>query len=198
MKLYYTLLAANTLALLSSVTVVVSAYAPQKQVQQQKSVVANRRDVTRTLFTGLTTSLTGFAVSVSVAGMPTMASAAAARPEYLSEPTDDFKESERQRMEFKAAQLKEKKEFTTVLDHLTNESKTEEDLVTDLKQLRNCVKKFGGMPLGIKKEDMVKIIRRKKALGFWPTPVEIAYQDLFREVLFQQSPNKEKDTMSPI
>ena len=129
--------------------------------------------------------------------LPTSA-IAAPRPEYLSDPTEEFKESERQRMEFKAAQLKVKKEFTAVLDRLTNESKTEDDLVRDLKDLKSLVSSTGGMPLGIKKEDMVKIIRRKKAQGFWPTNVEIAYQDLFREILFQQSPNKEKDPLSAI
>mmetsp|Transcript_13862 Transcript_13862/g.18166 ORF Transcript_13862/g.18166 Transcript_13862/m.18166 type:complete len:198 (+) Transcript_13862:176-769(+) len=149
---------------------------------------ASRRDV----LTGLLASSSSAAAVL----LSSNAALAAPRPEYLTEPTDDFKESEKQRMEFKAAQLKIKKEFTDVLERFTNVSKNEDEIVKDLKDLRRLVVETGGMPLGIKKEDMVKIIRRKKALGFWPTNCEIAYQDLFREILFQQSPNKEKDPLS--
>ena len=111
----------------------------------------NRRDV-----------LTGLSSAAAVL-LSSNAAWAAPRPEYLTEPTDDFKESEKQRMEFKAAQLKIKKEFTDVLDRFTNVSKNEDEIVKDLKDLRRLVVETGGMPLGIKKEDMVKIIRRKKA-----------------------------------
>ena len=55
-----------------------------------------------------------------------------------------------------------------------------------------------GLPLGIKKEELVKIIRAKKAKGFWPTNVEIAYQDLNSQIAFQQSPNREKDMANPL
>ncbi len=61
-----------------------------------------------------------------------------------------------------------------VLARLTTESSTEDQLVTDLKELKGLVVQTGGLPLGIKKEDMYKIIRTKKAKGFWPTNVEIA------------------------
>lgn len=122
---------------------------------------------------------------------------------YKNEPTHDLPacwpiESERQRSEFRAAQVIIKQKFTKVLDRLTDVSKTESELQADLVELRGLVTETGGMPLGIKKEDMVKIIRRKKAQGFWPTNVEIAYQDLIREIMFQQSPNKEKDPLSAI
>jgi len=152
---------------------------------------SSRRDV----LTGLLASSSS-AVAAAAVLFPPNAALASSRPEYLTEPTDDFKESEKQRMEFKAAQLKIKKEITDVLDRFTNVSKNEDEIVKDLKDLRRLVVETGGMPLGIKKEDMVKIIRRKKALGFWPTNCEIAYQDLFREIMFQQSPNKEKDPLS--
>ena len=93
---------------------------------------------------------------------------------YLTEPTDEFKESERQRMEFRKKQLQFKAAFVEVLARLTGESKTEEELITDLKELKSLVTATGGLPLGIKKEDMYKVIRSKKAKGFWPTDVEIA------------------------
>ncbi len=55
-----------------------------------------------------------------------------------------------------------------------------------------------GMPLGVKKDEMVKIIRAKKAKGFWPTDVEYAYQALIREIAYQQSPNRDKDLANPL
>eukprot|EP00554_Chaetoceros_debilis_P009075 CAMPEP_0194100358 /NCGR_PEP_ID=MMETSP0150-20130528/1240_1 /TAXON_ID=122233 /ORGANISM="Chaetoceros debilis, Strain MM31A-1" /LENGTH=188 /DNA_ID=CAMNT_0038786709 /DNA_START=78 /DNA_END=644 /DNA_ORIENTATION=+ len=121
-----------------------------------------------------------------------------ARPEYLTEPTDAFKESEKQRDEFRRKQLRLKKEFTTVLDRFTFESKTTDAFVEDLKDLKTLVQITEGLPLGIKKDDLVKIIRAKKAKGLWPTDVEYAYQSLIREIAYQQSPNKDKDIGNPL
>ncbi|KAL7480718.1 hypothetical protein ACHAW6_006381 [Cyclotella cf. meneghiniana] len=136
---------------------------------------------------------------------------------YLTEPTEEFKESERQRIEFRKKQLVLKGEFVRVLARLTAESSTEEALVEDLTALRNLVVQTGGLPLGIKKEDMYKVIRSRKARGNWPTNVEIAvvdgianlcfcsvvmglssYQKLKAEVAYQQSPNTEKDLENPL
>lgn len=119
-------------------------------------------------------------------------------PEYLTEPTDAFKESERQRDEFRRQQLLKKRQFTTVLDRLTFESKTEEEIINDLKELRKLVIETEGLPLGIKRDELVKIIRAKKAKGFWPTDIEIAYQKLTSEISYQQSPNREKDVANPL
>jgi hypothetical protein len=105
----------------------------------------------------------------------TAAPALAERPTYLSEPTEEFKESERQRTEFRKQQLVVKQKFVVVLDRLTTASKTEEQLEADLKELKSLVINTGGLPLGILKEDLVKQVRAKKAKGFWPTNVEIAY-----------------------
>ena len=117
---------------------------------------------------------------------------------YLTEPTEEFKESERQRMEFRKKQLALKGEFVKVLARLTGESSTEEALIADLKELKELVIMTGGLPLGIKKEEMYKVIRSKKAKGFWPTDVEIAYQKLKAEIAYQQSPNTEKDLDNPL
>lgn len=117
---------------------------------------------------------------------------------YLTEPTEEFKESERQRMEFRKKQLELKGEFVKVLARLTTESKTEPELIEDLTDLKQLVIITGGLPLGIKKEEMYKVIRSKKAKGFWPTDVEIAYQKLKSEIAYQQSPNTEKDLENPL
>ena len=96
------------------------------------------------------------------------------RPTYLTEPTADFKENEARSAEFKRQQLVAKKEVLAALDKLTAESNDVDALVRDLKDIQALIAKIGGLPLGIKKEEMYKIIRSKKAKGFWPTPVEIA------------------------
>ncbi|CAJ1958594.1 unnamed protein product [Cylindrotheca closterium] len=140
--------------------------------------------------------LSSAASVVALVGVPQLASAGS-RPTYLVEPTDEFKANEAKAMEFKRAQLLVKKEFATVLDRLATEPNNEEALVNDLQELKLLVAKTGGLPLGIKKEDVFKVIRSKKAKGFWPTAVEYAYQKLISEISFQQSPNLEKDMGSP-
>jgi len=101
-------------------------------------------------------------------------------------------------MEFRKKQLAAKGEFVKLLARLTTESKTEEELVTDLQDLRTLVLITEGLPIGIKKDEMYKVIRSKKAKGFWPTNVEIAYQKLKAEIARQQSPNTEKDLENPL
>ena len=132
-------------------------------VSSSDSNTSRRSMLTTTLATVTTAALTTTA--------PQLASAFET---YLTEPTDEFKESERQRMEFRKKQLQYKAAFVEVLARLTGESKTEEELINDLKELKSLVIATGGLPLGIKKEDMYKVIRSKKAKGFWPTDVEIA------------------------
>mmetsp|Transcript_4912 Transcript_4912/g.10558 ORF Transcript_4912/g.10558 Transcript_4912/m.10558 type:complete len:195 (+) Transcript_4912:82-666(+) len=136
--------------------------------------------------------------ALATAAVATMPLAASAIDTYLTEPTEEFKESERQRMEFRKKQLALKGEFVKVLARLTGESSTEEQLVGDLAALKGLVIETGGLPLGIKKEEMYKVIRSKKAKGFWPTNVEIAYQKLKSEIAYQQSPNTEKDLENPL
>jgi hypothetical protein len=132
------------------------------------AAATSRRDMLATALATITTSST-MAIILSTA-----TSSALAIDTYLTEPTEEFKESERQRLEFRKKQLALKAEFVKVLARLTTESSTEDQLVTDLKELKGLVVQTGGLPLGIKKEDMYKIIRTKKAKGFWPTNVEIA------------------------
>jgi hypothetical protein len=150
----------------------------------------NRREVISTILSGITIAATAAPQAAFARREPL--------PEYLTEPTDEFKESERQRDEFRRKQLTIKREFNTILDRLTFESKTEQEIITDLKELKSLVTATGGLPLGIKKDEMIKIIRAKKAKGFWPTDVEIAYQRLTSEIAYQQSPNKDKDLANPL
>lgn len=147
-------------------------------------------------------SLLTSAIALTAAGTglssPAPSSAREALPEYLSEPTDAFKESERQRDEFRRKQLLVKKQFNDSFAKITFDSNTEDEIRGDLENLKQLIITTGGLPIGIKKEDMVKIIRAKKAKGFWPTSVEYAYQALIRELAYQQSPNKDKDVSNPL
>jgi len=130
------------------------------------SATANNDDTTsrRTMLTTSLATLTALSTPLVASAIDT----------YLTEPTDEFKESELQRMEFRKKQLLQKGEFVKVLARLTTESSTEEQLVADLKELRALVVQTEGLTLGIKKEEFYKVIRGKKAKGFWPTNVEIA------------------------
>merc|ERR1712232_1536246 len=112
------------------------------------------------------------------------------RPQYLTDPTAEFKENEDKAAEFRRQQIVAK-QFKTVLDRFLTEPNNEDALIADLRELRNLVLENGGLPVGLKKEDLYKQIRVKKRAGFWPTNVEIAYQKLINEIIFQQSPNIE-------
>jgi hypothetical protein len=136
------------------------------------STVSSRRAAFGSIRTSAVVAAAAFVASSSSLLLPP--SPASAIDTYLTEPTEEFKESERQRMEFRKKQLTLKADFVKVLARLTGESTTEEELVGDLKALKSLVTETGGLPLGIKKEDMYKVIRSKKAKGFWPTNVEIA------------------------
>jgi hypothetical protein len=128
----------------------------------------------RAAFGSIGTSAVAAVIVASSSSLLPLPPPASAIDTYLTEPTEEFKESERQRIEFRKKQLTLKADFVKVLARLTGESTTEEELVGDLKELKNLVIQTGGLPLGIKKEDMYKVIRSKKAKGFWPTDVEIA------------------------
>ena len=114
------------------------------------------------------------------------------RETYLTEPTEEFKQNEEKALAFKKGQLQIKQKFVDVLTRFTNESKTESDIVKDLGELRELVIATGGLPIGIKKEQIYKIIRAKKRVS-WSTPSEIAYQELIRAIIYQQSPNTDKE-----
>ena len=118
--------------------------------------------------------LAGAAILTAVVGTPT-ASSAEGLPMYLSEPTADFKASEEKAMAFKRKELAQKKKFVEAIEKLQNEKDDEAALEEDILALRRLVIETEGLPTGIKKDDFYKQIRSKKAKGYWPTKVEIAY-----------------------
>mmetsp|Transcript_1650 Transcript_1650/g.3664 ORF Transcript_1650/g.3664 Transcript_1650/m.3664 type:complete len:195 (-) Transcript_1650:316-900(-) len=181
-------------ALTSSVATAFNLSPTVRSTTSSPSVVAlsaSRRDVFETAFA----STAGMA-SLFVAFAPREAMAEP-RPMYLSEPTDEFKANEAKAMEFKRAQLAIKKEFKDAIEKFLAEPNDEEAIVNDLKTMQDLVAKTGGLPLGIKVDELFKAIRSKKAKGFWPTKCEIAYQSLQGEIRFQQSPNMDKEMGNP-
>ncbi|KAG7364463.1 hypothetical protein IV203_037665 [Nitzschia inconspicua] len=152
------------------------------------SATGSRRDIL--VGTGL------LGIVAVLTGAPVVADAEN-RPMYLTEPTDDFKANEAKAMEFKRQQLAIKKEFSAILEKFLAEPNDGDALEKDLRTLKALVAKTGGLPLGIKKDELFKVIRSKKAKGFWPTPVEIAYQSLIQEISYQQSPNLDKEMGNP-
>jgi hypothetical protein len=71
--------------------------------------------------------------------------------------------------------VQKQKTFVVQLDQMTNAPNDEQQLTTALDAMRRQVKADGGLPTGITKEMIVKTCRRRKALKYWPTNVEIAY-----------------------
>jgi hypothetical protein len=141
-----------------------SAFAPQPTSSKTSSssvLEATRRDVFQSA------ALMGMFIIPQVAS-------AEPRPMYLTEPTDEFKVNEEKAMAFKRAQLIVKKEFQDAVARLMAEGNDAEALEKDIKAVQALVAKNLGLPLGIKKEELFKTIRSKKAKGFWPTKVEVA------------------------
>ena len=185
----------STLAIIALVVGSASAFATSSPpVARQASCLqmstseqaSSRRDALRTL------SGAALATLAAATGSAAPASAKGYQETYLTEPTDEFKANEEKAMAFRREQLAIKGKFVDNLARITNAS-GEEDLVKDMKDLIALVKKTEGLPSGIKKDDIVKQIRAKKAKGFWPTSVEYEYQNLIREIAYQQSPNTEKE-----
>jgi hypothetical protein len=140
-----------------------SAFAPnQQQITSTTTLSASRREV-----------MDAAAVAFGMAILPQVA-AAEPRPIYLTEPTDEFRENEAKAMEFKRGQLMLKKEFLALMEKLPSEPNDEDVLVKDIHDFQMLVKKTQGLPVGLKKEELFKAIRSKKAKGYWPTSVEIA------------------------
>ena len=96
------------------------------------------------------------------------------RPTWLTEPTDEFKESEQKAAEFRRKNMAISKEFQTLLEIVSSSPNDEATLLGALDSLRRLVKSNGGLPIGITKDTIVKTCRRRKSKKYWPTTVEVA------------------------
>ena len=123
--------------------------------------------------------------------------AATKRPTYLTEPTEDFKQNEIKASNFKRQQLLQKQEFLKSLTAIS-ENTSEDVLIDNFDRMRKFVQQYKGLPQDVTKDYCVKIIRSRKRVllkeKLWTTNVEIAYQDFLLQVMYQQSPNTNRDT----
>jgi hypothetical protein len=120
-----------------------------------------------------------------------------ARPMFLVDPTQEFKDNEEKATAFKRKELQAKKAFAVVQEKITTDPNDETMLLTSLDEMRRLVKRGGGLPAGILKDDVIRTVRRRKSKKYWPVNCEIAYQDLMDEIRFQQSPNQQRDMDNP-
>lgn len=90
---------------------------------------------------------------------------------YLAEPTKEFKASEAERATYKQTQLAIKKDFVLVLQTLVDpNTKTEDQVFSVLSDLIKLTIRTGGLPDGVKKEDLVKVSEQsERAFGSYIT-----------------------------
>ena len=117
-------------------------------------------------------------------------------PSYLSEPTAEFKQAEKERAAFRAKQGAYKKKFDESL-LLFSGAADDATRVTALNTMGKLIVKEQGLPSGLKLTDLITFSRRVKAkakqIGGWDTPVEIAYMDMIRSVKKAENPNQKED-----
>jgi hypothetical protein len=103
------------------------------------------------------------------------------RPTYLTEPTEEFQDNEKRADSFRREQLRLKEEFKAVLDDFVStsysstvgeEESVTKKLIADMESMTSWIKAQQGLPVGIKKESLYKMIRAKKKEGIWPTSCE--------------------------
>lgn len=108
-------------------------------------------------------------------------------PEYLVDPTDEFKEEEAKMLAFSAAQRKRRGEWDGLVDKFST-TEDPSELALQLKAMKLFLQETRDLPVGFRKHDFVKVCRSKKFLKgrktkpFWTTEVEIEYQALIAEI----------------
>ncbi|CAM9110832.1 unnamed protein product [Discosporangium mesarthrocarpum] len=132
-----------------------------------------RRNFITKLASGVSLGLVSLGLPVEQAG------AVKYQQEYLTEPTAEFKAIEASQAEFAKAQRLYKADFNKKLDGFL-EATTDDGAIESLKAMTNFVRARGGLPEGVKINDLLKTCRRKKGemkeSGKWGTPVQIAYE----------------------
>lgn len=107
-------------------------------------------------------------------------------PQYLTEPTEEFKDEEARVAAFQAEQQRIRKEWDRIVDRLatSDDPKVTAQLLRDLKSFLVNIQ---DMPVGVKKRDLVKLCRGKKFNGRkikpnWTKEVESEYEILIQEI----------------
>lgn len=138
-----------------------------------------------------------FGVITSVSSIP-MISNAANKGFYLIEPTEEFKDEEKKVKDFGASRNKIRQKWDQILEKFKSTTKSEE-LASSLRELTKVIEDINDIPTGVKKTELVKVIRAKKfqeskkrkkdTFPYWTTDVEIAYNDLIRQYTKSANPD---------
>lgn len=127
--------------------------------------------------------ITAFGNEVKAYPQPNYSYEGRGGPTYLTEPTPEFLDNEKKADVFRREQLAMKQEFKRVLDEFTSisysggkeDEETTKKLIASIEKLISLVKRQQGLPSGIQKESVYKLVRTKKKEGVWPTSVEYVY-----------------------
>lgn len=126
---------------------------------------------------------------------------AAAKIEYLKEPTPEFVELQKRALEFEKVAYEKKKVWQGLYAALPA-AKTEPELVKALDALTKFVLEEKGLPIGLKKQALVSDIRTVKRSGkenkIWNKDAEISYEQLIYSVNYETSPNTSRDLQNPL
>ena len=110
-----------------------------------------------------------------LASTPLLANAAS---DYLKEPTKEFIDEQKKVDEFKAAKMKIRNKWDSIIAKLESATNSEE-LEVNIKDLTSILVEMKDIPIGVKKESVVKICRKQKFAGtkkkqpIWTTEVFI-------------------------
>ena len=115
--------------------------------------------------------------------------------QYLSEPSDEFKDEVAKTAALKQKNAKISKEWEALVAKLVA-SEDSNSLQASIKDLREFLIKLEDIPTGFKKADIVKLCRSKKFIKGrktkpeWTTPVEIEYQSFIQVINKTLSPDR--------
>jgi len=173
---------------------------PEEKVEMKTKELSNTR---RTIFQGI--ALAPFAATPAFAAragsiMSTKKGGGGYYDEpeqaYLSEPTEEFKEAEKQRAAYREKTAAFRKIWDPEFIQFA-EAKTDEVRIKQLKRLEYLILQNEGLPSGIRLTDFITSCRRVKAkatqTGGWKTDTEIAYMDMIRSIKKAESPNYKEE-----
>eukprot|EP01031_Cornospumella_fuschlensis_P039061 gene39061-47522_t len=124
----------------------------------------------------------------ALSGISLSSRAAYAGLQYLTDPTEEFKEQEARSKAFDAAKSKVRQQWDSIMSRFEG-TENPEELAKALRDMKKFISDTNDIPVGVSKRSLVKTCRSKKFISpksrktktFWTTQVEIEYQGLIQE-----------------
>eukprot|EP01031_Cornospumella_fuschlensis_P042395 gene42395-51781_t len=124
----------------------------------------------------------------ALGGLSLSSHAANAGLQYLTDPTEEFKEQEARSKAFDAAKNKVRQQWDAIMSRFEG-TENPEELAKALRDMKKFISDTNDIPVGVSKRSLVKNCRSKKFISpksrktkpFWTTQVEIEYQGLIQE-----------------